>query len=204
MREIARDAVRSRISEVAIDLFDEHGFENVTVEQIAASAGISARSFHRYFTAKEDAVIAEPVGWGEYVRDQFAERPADEPVWDGLRAAYESLLAMPGRDDARGKRAMRVLGSTPTLRARNLEKHLVWARLLTPLVAERIGGPDAVLRAVAIVQASLSCFDIALTNWALDGTSTEPVTLLRTAFNALAAIQSSGTTQATARNQGRV
>ncbi|BDZ65600.1 TetR family transcriptional regulator [Agromyces mangrovi Wang et al. 2018] len=189
MREIARDAVRARISEVAVDLFDEHGFEHVTVEQIAAAAGISARSFHRYFPAKEDAVIAEPVGWGEFVRDRFAERPAGEPVWNGLRVAYESLLATPGRDDVRGKRAMRVLGTTPALRARNLEKHLAWARLLTPLVAERIGGSEAVLRAEAIVQASLSCFDIALTTWAHATSSVDAATLLRTAFSALESAQ---------------
>ncbi|MFB9960927.1 TetR/AcrR family transcriptional regulator [Agromyces bracchium] len=189
VRAIARDAVRARISEVAVDLFDEQGFENVTVEQVAAEVGISARSFHRYFPAKEDAVIVEPVGWGEVVRERFAARPADEPVWDGLRAAYESLLATPGRDEARGKRAMRVLGSTPALRARNLEKHLLWARLLTPLVADRIGGSDATLRAEAIVQASLGCFDIALAAWATDTTGADPKVLLRVAFDALTALR---------------
>ncbi|MCS0498557.1 TetR/AcrR family transcriptional regulator [Protaetiibacter mangrovi] len=187
-REIARDAVRARISEVAVDLFDEHGFANVTVEQIATEVGISARSFHRYFAVKEDAVIAEPMGWGVFVRDRFAERPADEPVWEGLLAAYEALLAQPDRDDVRGKRAMRVLGSTPSLRARNLEKHLLWAQLLTPLVAERLRGPQRLLRAEALVHSSLACFDIALGNWAQSEAAADPAALLRTAFAEIAAV----------------
>ncbi|WP_228373636.1 TetR family transcriptional regulator [Demequina soli] len=183
-RAIARDAVRARISEVAVDLFDTHGFDEVTVEQIAAAVGVSTRSVHRYFPAKEDTVVADPAGLGERVRDAFAARPEDEPVWDGLLASYEALLAAPGRDEQRGKKAMRVLGSTPALRARNLEKHLLWARLLTPLVAARLGGRDAPLRAEAIVQSSLACFDIALTAWAESDDETG-ADLLRRTFAAL-------------------
>ncbi|GAA1467134.1 TetR family transcriptional regulator [Microbacterium thalassium] len=185
VRAIARDAVRARISDVAVDLFDEHGFDNVTVEQIATAVGVSARSFHRYFPAKEDAVIADPTGWGELVRDQFAARPADEPIWDGLGAAYEALLATPSRDENRSKRAMRVLGSTPALRARNLEKHLLWAELLTPLVTARLEGDNRELRAETLVQASLACFDIAMNTWARTDSGQTPADYLRQAFDTL-------------------
>ena len=47
LREISRDAVRARITEIALDLFAEHGFDQVTVDQIAAAAGMSGRTFHR-------------------------------------------------------------------------------------------------------------------------------------------------------------
>ncbi|WP_062301934.1 TetR family transcriptional regulator [Demequina subtropica] len=184
-RAIARDAVRARISEVAVDLFDEHGFDNVTVEQIAAAVGVSPRSVHRYFPAKEDTVIGDPAGWGEHVRDQLVARPSDEPIWDALLASYEALLATPGRNEAQGRKAMRILGSTPALRARNLEKHLLWAHLLTPIVAERLEGDHRGLRAEAIVQASLACFDIALTAWAEADAVESSVELLRRSFGAL-------------------
>ncbi|SEJ34761.1 TetR family transcriptional regulator [Demequina mangrovi] len=184
-RAIARDAVRARISEVAVDLFDEHGFDNVTVEQIAAAVGVSARSVHRYFPAKEDTVIGDPAGWGEHVRDQLASRPSEEPLWDALLASYEALLLTPSRNEAQGRKAMRVLGSTPALRARNLEKHLLWARLLTPIVAERLEGNHRELRAETIVQASLACFDIALTAWAEADAVESSVELLRRSFGAL-------------------
>lgn len=186
LRDITREAARTRISEVAIDLFAERGFDAVTVEQIAAEVGISARSFHRYFPAKEDAVIGDLAPWGEFVRDAFAARPTDEPVWDSLRASFETLLAQPNRDEERSKRTMRVLTSAASLRARNLEKHLLWARLLTPLVRERLSGDLAALRAQTLIQASLVCFDVALTAWAEPDETTDAVDLLRQSFDTLA------------------
>jgi AcrR family transcriptional regulator len=168
LREIGRDAVRARITEIALDLFAEHGFDQVTVDQIAAAAGMSGRTFHRYFPAKEDVVVGEPEQWGEFVRDAFAARPADEPVWDSLLASFEAfvdLLAQNGRVQ-RGKFAMRVLVSTASLRARNLEKHQLWGRMLVPLVAARLADDDSALRAEIVVQAALACLDVAFTTWA--------------------------------------
>ncbi|QKT14141.1 TetR family transcriptional regulator [Rhodococcus sp. W8901] len=186
LRDITREAVRARIAKVAIDLFAQQGFDAVTVEQIAAEVGISARSFHRYFPAKEDAVIGDLVPWGEFVRDAFAARPADEPVWDSLRVSFEALLAQPNRDEQGSKRTMRVLTSAASLRARNLEKHLLWASLLTPLVQERLAGDLAVLRAQTLVQASLACFDVAMTTWAEPDETMDAVELLRRSFATLA------------------
>jgi AcrR family transcriptional regulator len=169
LREISRDAVRARITEIALDLFAEHGFDQVTVDQIATAAGMSGRTFHRYFPAKEDVVVGEPEQWGEFVRDAFAARPADEPVWDSLLASFEAfvdLLAQNGRVQ-RGKVGMRILVSTASLRARNLEKHQLWGRMLVPLVAARLSDDDdTALRAEIIVQAALACLDVAFTTWA--------------------------------------
>jgi AcrR family transcriptional regulator len=185
LREISRDAVRARITEIALDLFAEHGFDQVTVDQIAAAAGMSGRTFHRYFPAKEDVVVGEPEQWGEFVRDAFAARPADEPVWDSLLASFEAfvdLLAQNGRVQ-RGKFAMRVLVSTASLRARNLEKHQLWGRMLAPLVAARLADDgDTALRAEIIVQAALACLDVAFTTWANVDDDTTIAELLERSF----------------------
>ncbi|WP_454855214.1 TetR family transcriptional regulator [Promicromonospora soli] len=187
LREIGRDAVRARITEVALDLFAEHGFDQVTVDQIAGAAGMSGRTFHRYFPAKEDVVVGEPERWGEFVRDAFADRPDDEPVWESLLASFEAfigLLAQNGRDQ-RGKVAMRVLVSTASLRARNLEKHQLWGRMLVPLVAVRLSDDDTALRAEIIVQAALACLDVAFTTWANVDDDTTISELLERSFAAL-------------------
>lgn len=187
LREIGRDAVRARITEIALDLFAEHGFDQVTVDQIAAAAGMSGRTFHRYFPAKEDVVVGEPERWGEFVRDAFAARPADEPVWDSLLASFEAFigfLAQNGRVQ-RGKVAMRVLVSTASLRARNVEKHQLWGRMLVPLVAARLGDDDTALRAEIIVQAALACLDVAFTTWANVDDDTTISELLERSFGML-------------------
>ncbi|BDZ51817.1 TetR family transcriptional regulator [Frondihabitans sucicola] len=184
LRAITRDAVRTHLSELAIDLFTEHGFDNVTVEQIAAAAGISARSVHRYFPAKEDLVVGDPTAYGSVVRDAFLARSTDESVLSSLRAAFTVLLDHGGQD-IRGKAALCVMTSVPALRARNHEKHLLWASLLTPVVAARLRGSDAELRAQVLVQTALACFDVALTAWVVPGEQRTPAELLGVAFAAL-------------------
>jgi AcrR family transcriptional regulator len=186
LRQMTRDAVRARIADTAIDLFAERGFDQVTVDQIAATVGISTRSFNRYFPTKEDAVMSDSAAWGEAVRDAFDARPADEPVWTSLRESYDAMITASAAEQERQKRAMRVLISAPTLRARNLEKHLAWARMLAPLVAARLAGPDRDLRAEAIVQASLACLDVALITWARPDEDRSPAAILRIAFDASA------------------
>jgi AcrR family transcriptional regulator len=184
LRDITRGAVRARLSEIAVDLFAEHGFDEVTVEQIADAAGISARSFHRYFRSKEDAVVGDLEPLGAVVGETFAARPRDEAVWQSLRASYAMLLGTLGMDDERGKRIMRVIASTAPLRARNLEKHLAWAEILTPLIADRLGDGDG-LRASVLAKTSLVCLDIALNEWSREGEPESSSALLERAFAAV-------------------
>lgn len=185
LREMTREAVRQRIADAAMDLFVELGYDQVTVDQIADAVGISTRSFNRYFPNKEDVVLGDGITWGQTVRDTLAARPTDEPVWDSLRAAYDTLLQTADTTDERRKRVMRVLMSTPALRAHNLEKHLAWAAMLTPIVARRLTGDDADLRAETLVQSSLACFDIALLRWAEPDEKRTPSTLLAATFATL-------------------
>ncbi|PZE82421.1 TetR family transcriptional regulator [Curtobacterium sp. MCBD17_032] len=184
LRDITRDAVRARIAAVAIARFDADGFDRVTVEQVAAEAGISARSFHRYFPAKEDAVIGDPARHGAALAAAFGARPADEPVWTALREAFVTMLERGSdHDPETGRRSVRVMLSTPSLRARNTEKHSAWAEVLLPLVVDRLGGTDGDLRARAVVQAALACFDVSVAAWA-EGAD-DVVRVLRRSFDVL-------------------
>src|SRR5580704_9262497 len=59
LRERMRRTVLSEIAEVALKLFIEHGYETVTIDDIAAAAGLSRRSVFRYFSTKEDIVVGK-------------------------------------------------------------------------------------------------------------------------------------------------
>ncbi|MDV6212713.1 TetR family transcriptional regulator [Rhodococcus erythropolis] len=181
LRAITRDMVRQQLSDVAVDLFAEHGFERVTVEQVAAAAGVSVRSVHRYFPAKEDMVVGPLAAYGEDVRDALEDRPAGEPVMASLHTAFATMLRQRPQTQ-RDKVAIRLLSSTPSLHARNAGKHLAWARLLEPLIAERLRGEDAELRARVLVQASLGAFSTALAAWADEGEERGLHELLQVAF----------------------
>jgi len=108
-------------------------------------------------------------------------------VWESLREAFAGMMVRADEDVEYGRRSVRVMMSTPSLRARNLEKHLAWAEVLTPLVAARLAASDdAELRAAVLVQASLGCFDVAITRWSV---TDEPATaLLRRTFDTLRAV----------------
>src|SRR3984957_9617475 len=92
LRERMRRTVLNEIAEVALKLFTERGYETVTIDDIAAAAGLSRRSVFRYFSTKEDIVV----GKFDFVAgDMLAElraRPAGEPVWQSLRRAFDLLV----------------------------------------------------------------------------------------------------------------
>ena len=97
LRERTRRAVRAEIAEVAVDLFVRQGFDGTTVEDIAQAAGMTKRSFFRYFPTKEDVVFDGVDLTGERVVADVAARPVEEDPWDSLhhvlRAWQEEIHA---------------------------------------------------------------------------------------------------------------
>ncbi|MCC9146584.1 MULTISPECIES: TetR family transcriptional regulator [unclassified Arthrobacter] len=162
LRQRTRDTVRQQIAEVALVMFDEQGFDETTVDQIAAAACMSPRSFFRYFASKEDVVLGDPMLYGEPVRERLAESLETMPVWQALRAGFEPVVETVEADPERTLRATRVMINTPCLRARNTEKHLAWMTVLVPLVATALAGPEAErqYRARAITLCALTCLDV--------------------------------------------
>jgi len=169
LRERARDAVRetirAEVADVALKLFDEQGFDETTVDDIAVAAGISPRSFFRYFPMKEDVVLGDPAPLGLAVRDALAGRPVAEHPWAALRACLAPVVSVTNADQDRSLRVMRVMNSVAVLRARRLEKHLAWSQLLFPLVALRVGPAGGDIAAHALIAGALGCLDVAFAEW---------------------------------------
>lgn len=143
-------------------MFDEQGFDETTVDQIASAVDISPRSFFRYFASKEDIVLGDPMVYGEPVRERLAQSLATMPVWEALRAGLEVVVETGEKDPEWALRATRVMIRTPALRARNTEKHLAWMSILMPLVEDRLTGSvdERHLRAQALTLCALTCLDV--------------------------------------------
>jgi AcrR family transcriptional regulator len=187
LRELTRASVRGKVADHALRMFDENGFDATTVGDIAESLGISARSFFRYFPAKEDVVIGDPTPLGIAVRDAALSRPAEEPVWTVLRRCLEPLeLATLGEPEV-GLRIMRVMMSTASLRARNLEKHVAWGAMLEPVIVQRIDGPEAtrLFRVQTLIHCALACLDVALAEWTRRAGASPVTELLDDAFSTM-------------------
>ena len=177
LRDHARGAIRYEVMRHAWSLFAEQGFEATTVDQIAAAAGMSRRTFFRYFAGKDELVLARLIEAGDRLVDALRERPADEPVWRALRAAFD-VIVIPQEEQAERSRALHLmLRAEPGLGGSMLERDRRWRELLTPLVAARLGprartsGPD--IRAEAIASSALACLEAAQEMW-----STHPASSL--------------------------
>jgi len=77
-REARKQATRTAILDAAQRLFALHGYENTTVRAIADAAGVTERTFYRYFDGKEGLLAEEAIGWTEKLCDAIRARPPGE------------------------------------------------------------------------------------------------------------------------------
>ena len=168
MRERTRRIVQSQLTVVAQDLFLEYGYEATTVDQIAATAGMSKRTFFRYFASKEDLVIGKYDLFGDQMAETLTARPRSEPVWESLRRVFDITVGYVDDEQQRARSdAMElIVQSTPSLNAGYLEKMSRMQALLIDGVRGRLGTPEVDNpRAAAIVGAAFACMQAARSTW---------------------------------------
>ncbi|MGH8878125.1 MAG: TetR family transcriptional regulator [Stackebrandtia sp.] len=117
LRDRTRRAVRAELSRLAVDLFSRQGFEQTTVDDITTAAGLSKRSFFRYFPTKEDAVFGDLELLGDGVVTQLRDRPRAEAPWDSLHRVLREWSQQIHAAGAASVK-LRLIESTPALRAR--------------------------------------------------------------------------------------
>jgi AcrR family transcriptional regulator len=139
LREIKKERTREALVEAALHLIREKGFEQTTVAEIAAAAGMSTRTFFLHFPAKEDVLLVNSEARADLGVAALAASEPGESVADAITRAVERMVADTwGKDmhsDLAGTRAQ-LIATEPALQARVLQ------RLLTTQVALA----DALLR----------------------------------------------------------
>ncbi|MDF2442767.1 MAG: hypothetical protein JWR01_970 [Subtercola sp.] len=187
LREVTRGILRAEVVRRAVVYLDEHGFDESTVDEIAAAVGISSRSFFRYFPTKEDVVLGDLVPMGRLIEAELLVRPAGEDPWTALRASLAPLASTADSDTPNVLRSSRVALSTPALRARNLQRHSGWADYLAPIVTDRLEGTsDAAIAAEALVQSALACLYVGTRAWVTGDAERPYAEMLDIAFTAVA------------------
>jgi AcrR family transcriptional regulator len=166
LRERNRRRTASDLEQAALRLFIERGYDAVTIDDIASEAGVSRRTYFRYFATKEDALFSDQPERLVELRQALAARPADEPV---LKAVREALLSMAGGYED-GKeyllRRVTIMRGTPALVERALVYQRSWEDALSELVADRLGvEPLADLRPGVVAGATMSALRTAITLW---------------------------------------
>ena len=163
LRERRRRRTQDAIIDTALALFEQRGYDAVAVEEIAAAADVSPRTFYRYFPAKEDVLVIDPAV-DSAVREALAHRHPGENDVDFVTRSMTAALTARGPDRAR--RGYELIKATPALQARIHQ--LVWRDqdvIVEALLRNAPQTAEAQFRAQVITHAVTNAIRVAVSVW---------------------------------------
>ena len=187
LRERKKVAARSALQRAALELAAERGVEHVTVDDIAARAGMSARTFFNYFSSKEDALVAPDARVLELMARQVVARPPDESPLEALRTVILAQMSSEAAELDLLRLRMTVVEPNPALLPRLVGSFAAAERLFAAAVATRTGTDvdrDAYPMLLAAVAAA--ALRTALHLWRTSNFTASLPDLLDQAFTSLA------------------
>lgn len=182
--EVRRDLVRA-----AVTLFTERGYDDTTVDDIAAAAGVGRRTFFRYFRGKEDAVSPDHEAALARIEAVFTDAHPSEPLLSVVLRAGESVFDL-YLDDAETARARFALThAVPALRDREAASVDRYRRLFTRQLHRRlVEVPDGDLRAAVTAAAVVAAHNQALRGWLSRGARAADEQACRERFRKVASL----------------
>lgn len=190
LRERNRTRAMRDIESAALQLFEEQGYENTTVEQIARSAGASSATFFRYFGSKEEVLFTNEQAAVEGMIALVAQRKDPSLTLAALAdpiATFVHNFLDDGGDDF--QRQTRLVMTTPDLEARSMRMRLRWehalARQFAHETSRELSARDVLLSTMAI-----ACLQAALWQWQSAPAGTEIGATTRAMFEAAAVLDS--------------
>ncbi len=169
-RQVARgrrpSTSRERVARAALALFSRHGYDETTVDQIAAAVGVSRRTFFRYYESKRDVV------WGEFdaelvrLRDQLEGAPQDVPMMDVLRRSVVDTNRFGSGELDELRIRIGLISSVPSLVAHSAVRYAEWCQVVAEFAARRLGGHPEDLAPQTVARAALGAATAAFTCWA--------------------------------------
>jgi AcrR family transcriptional regulator len=140
LRERKKRETRLALSQAAIRLCVQRGWDNVSVADIAAAANVSERTFRNYFAGKAEAIAASQLERAFQTADDLRARPADEPLWDALITAVVMQYDAPVADDPSGwADGVRQVLSEPAVQGEVLKINAAALEELALAIGERAG-----------------------------------------------------------------
>ena len=171
---------------IALRLFTEQGFHETTIDRIAAEAGVSRRTFFRYYDGKAEVL------WGEFdtevatIRATLAGVPDDLSLMDAVREAVIAANHYRAADVPELRMRMHLISTVPELAASATVHYDAWERAIAEFVGRRCGQPADSLYPLAAGRATLAACRAAYERWSARADSDLTV-YLDAALRALAA-----------------
>jgi mycofactocin system transcriptional regulator len=150
---------------IALRLFTEQGFDDTTVEEIATAAGVSRRTFFRYYDSKAAVLWHEFDVEVEALQSAFAEVPEDVPLLDAIRKVVVGVNQYHAEDVPELRTRMNLIGTVPALQASAAPHYDAWERAVSGFAAARLGQPADSLYPLAIGRTTLAACRAAYDRW---------------------------------------
>ncbi|MFY9892375.1 MAG: mycofactocin system transcriptional regulator, partial [Streptosporangiaceae bacterium] len=151
---------------ISLRLFSSDGFEETTVEHIAAEAGVSRRTFFRYFESKADVLWHAFDGEVGALRAAFGAVPPEVPLMQAINDVVVGVNSYRAEDVPELRTRMHLIGTVPALQASAAQHYDAWERAVSEFASGRLGMPASSLYPLAIGRATLAVCRSAYERWA--------------------------------------
>lgn len=160
-RERRKQATRRALRSAVLELGLGRGLAEVSVEEIAARAGVSTRTFFNYFATKEDAALLDLFTIGDDGLAAFAAGPPED-TWPRLRELFVADVRRVERDGTDVPRWLALQAGHPALQARQFARFGAFERRLCDAITTRLGGAEHRLRAEVMAGSCLTAVRVGL------------------------------------------
>jgi AcrR family transcriptional regulator len=156
LRERRKQETRQAISDIATGLFVVHGFDDVTISQVADAAGVAKMTVTNYFPRKEDLVFDRAETVIGHLAEVVAARKPGESMLTAIRRDYAAAAARADVTLGLSSPAFaQMIAGSPVLTTRELEMLLLRERALGDAIAAETGTDTAAQRIAAALLASV-------------------------------------------------
>ena len=165
-----REETRLRIEQAALDLFTRMGFEQVTTDEVADAAGISRRTFFRYFATKADAVWGDFAAHVQRLQELLVQADPEQPVLASVCAAYVEVNDYADDELPVLRERMQLILTEPALLAHSQLRYADVDRVVAEHVAARIGEAPTALVPRLVAASTRAAATTAFELWLADDT----------------------------------
>lgn len=173
--------------EAALNLFSTNGYDETTTDEIAAAAGVSPRTFFRYFPTKESVLFFGEYDFIDAVSGVYLAQPEEASDFEAMANSFALLAPGLKRIRTRISQYHEAVASSPVLQGRERRNHDANAETVAKMVAERRGLPVPDDECQLLASIGMLLFERATNRW-LAAPSRALDDLVRQEFAALPAV----------------
>lgn len=174
LRERKKRKLRIELVRVALQLFEAQGYEQTTVEDIAAAADVSPRTFFRYFARKDDVLLIDRDRKLAVMRAAVEHPLPGESMLDAVRRAVTALARDYASDPDTTTALFRLATTEPIVAARMLEFQIGWEQAMAAELAEHLEMSPDDLRPQIIAHTALTTARLGMAEWLRGGAVGDP------------------------------